>query len=363
MHKSFLMKLNFSYTLIGLSFLVSVFFLLQLDFSYLELIDHKKFRYVTYDDSGTGGISESSLKKGANVVCLSYTLKPSQDQYAGLKVMPIDNNTFIETNDYNQISITIQNAANRRLRLFQVTKVDTLIAKNGKHAYKGVAQFDGENNTCTVDLNKLETPEWWYRKNKIKDNQDYNRASEATLSFNIQDDALVEDGKLDNICVTSMRLTKNNWPIIRAAFLFPALIILFFTLFKKIKSTKKVIVSYVSTENSENISIDIKDKNLKLLVEFIALNYTNPDLDLKLIRRKVGITEQSVSQLLKNSFGVSYLDYVQNIRIQEAKRLFNEGNTYISEVAYKVGFGHISSFNRIFKKIEGITPTEFISNR
>jgi AraC-like DNA-binding protein len=354
------MRINSIYIQIGVSILVSLYFLLQINFSKQELIDKKQFSFVTYDDSGTGGISESSLSYSNAMVCLHYTLKPSQDQYAGLKISPKDSSKFIEIEDYDQISIVLQTTSSRRLGIFQVTKVSSSLAKNQKHPYMGVAEFDTGSNSSTVNLNDLTTPEWWYRKNNIKDNQDENRTKEQTLSFNIQDDAMAKDGVPESICINSVYLSKNNTPFILYSIFFPVLINMVFFTVKRFKKPKKVIVNYVATENTENITVDVSEKNLKLLVEFIAVNYVTPDLDLRLIRKKIGITEQSVSQILKNNFGLSYVDYLQNIRIQEAKRLFDQGNTYIAEVAYKVGFGHISSFNRIFKKIVGQTPTEYI---
>ena len=56
-------------------------------------------------------------------------------------------------------------------------------------------------------------------------------------------------------------------------------------------------------------------------------------------------------------------DYINKIRIEEAKRLLDQNKFQINEIAFKVGFGHISSFNRVFKISEQITPGEYIAKK
>ena len=50
--------------------------------------------------------------------------------------------------------------------------------------------------------------------------------------------------------------------------------------------------------------------------------------------------------------------YINNIRIEEAQRLLANTKLNISEIAYTVGFNSPSTFNKVFKKTTGMTPSE-----
>ncbi len=80
-----------------------------------------------------------------------------------------------------------------------------------------------------------------------------------------------------------------------------------------------------------------------------------------MIKKALRIHENKISALIKDHFGISYKDYLHQIRITEAKRLFQEANLNINEVATLVGYGNISTFNRAFKAKEGITPSDFLN--
>ena len=54
-----------------------------------------------------------------------------------------------------------------------------------------------------------------------------------------------------------------------------------------------------------------------------------------------------------------FKDYLLNVRVGYACKLITVASQNISGIAYDSGFGNISNFNRQFKKIKGITPSQF----
>ena len=54
-----------------------------------------------------------------------------------------------------------------------------------------------------------------------------------------------------------------------------------------------------------------------------------------------------------------FKDYLLNVRVGYACKLLTEGIMNISEIAYDSGFENLSNFNRQFKKIKNITPSQF----
>lgn len=74
-----------------------------------------------------------------------------------------------------------------------------------------------------------------------------------------------------------------------------------------------------------------------------------------------GINACYLSLLFKEVMGVNFQDYLSNVRIRNAKEYLASGRFKISEVAEKTGFTNRFYFSKAFKKIEGLTPTEFMS--
>ena len=67
----------------------------------------------------------------------------------------------------------------------------------------------------------------------------------------------------------------------------------------------------------------------------------------------------SFCRFIKQRTGNSFIDFVNEIRLGYATRSLIETNKSVSEICYECGFNNISNFNRIFKKKQGSSPTEF----
>lgn len=78
-----------------------------------------------------------------------------------------------------------------------------------------------------------------------------------------------------------------------------------------------------------------------------------------MIAGKVFINPAYFSQLFKKEVGCGFNDYVNNLRIENAKLLLLQPFLKVNEVADMVGYNNIVYFNRIFKKQIGVTPSEY----
>jgi len=67
----------------------------------------------------------------------------------------------------------------------------------------------------------------------------------------------------------------------------------------------------------------------------------------------------SFTRLIKQRTGKSFVDFVNEIRLGYATRMLIETGKSVGEVCFECGFNNISNFNRIFKKKQGVTPSEF----
>jgi YesN/AraC family two-component response regulator len=64
-------------------------------------------------------------------------------------------------------------------------------------------------------------------------------------------------------------------------------------------------------------------------------------------------------KIFRKVTGLNFTDYVSRVRIEKAKNLLLNRNLRVSEIAYEVGFQSLTHFNRVFKKILGVSPTQY----
>ena len=71
------------------------------------------------------------------------------------------------------------------------------------------------------------------------------------------------------------------------------------------------------------------------------------------------ISKFHLSRVFKEQFGVSIHTYVRNLRITKAKQMLRFTDKKLEDIGYRGGLGAPHYFSRIFKQVEGITPSEF----
>lgn len=73
----------------------------------------------------------------------------------------------------------------------------------------------------------------------------------------------------------------------------------------------------------------------------------------------IGISENYLSRLVKNSTGRTVGDWIEIVRIQRAKRLLSSTSLSVIDIAASIGVEDQSYFSRLFKKETGLTPSAF----
>ena len=111
---------------------------------------------------------------------------------------------------------------------------------------------------------------------------------------------------------------------------------------------------------------DERTKDYKNKIVFDVKNYINEHISEKLslnqIAAQFGISTSYLSQLFGRYSNLSFNEYINYGKIQEAKRLLQEEHLKIYEVAEIMSFGSEFYFSKVFKKVEGISPSEYINS-
>jgi AraC-like DNA-binding protein len=106
----------------------------------------------------------------------------------------------------------------------------------------------------------------------------------------------------------------------------------------------------------------LKDQSIIDKVESV-LRDTKPYRNIGFKRRKlaemVGAKEHQLSKAINQKYGKSFSELMNDYRIEEAKMLLVEKKDPVTVISYDTGFSSIASFNRVFKKYTGLSPTAY----
>ena len=113
-------------------------------------------------------------------------------------------------------------------------------------------------------------------------------------------------------------------------------------------------------EYEDNVikEIDVDNRKIQEVATYIFEHYTENIL-LEDVADKFDMNKSFLSKRFKTATGFGFKEYIINLRIQNACRLLLETNKSITDIAFECGFNSVSSFNRSFKKVKGISPREF----
>ena len=103
-------------------------------------------------------------------------------------------------------------------------------------------------------------------------------------------------------------------------------------------------------------------KEFNKLLEYINENYMQP-ITLEDAAVNIGFSKYYFSRLFKQYTEYTFCDYLTIRRIRAAKELLGDVEYSIMDIAMNTGFSSISTFNRVFKEIEGCTPSAFRAKR
>jgi len=95
------------------------------------------------------------------------------------------------------------------------------------------------------------------------------------------------------------------------------------------------------------------------IAEYIDKNYADINLNIATLSNALNLSGRYISAVFKKETGMGILDYIGKVRIDKVKTMLAETYMTIDDIFKKVGFTNKITFIRVFKKIEGITPSQY----
>ena len=116
--------------------------------------------------------------------------------------------------------------------------------------------------------------------------------------------------------------------------------------------TREICTKMEDSKEKEAVSVIDRAK------AYIDENFRR-DISLDDVSREVDISPYYFSKLFKQETGKNFIEYLTEIRLKNARELLQNSQLSIKEICVQSGYGDPNYFSRIFKKYEGVTPSEF----
>lgn len=138
-----------------------------------------------------------------------------------------------------------------------------------------------------------------------------------------------------------------------------------------------ILADAVSTNDVFNAVVDVytsicenySDKKMSKeneivvnIINFMKENFSNDIFSIHETCENFNISESQIYKLFKDSFGKSFSETLESIRIENACELLKETNMPIKEISIRSGYNNDGSFRRAFKRCVGVSPSEYSKN-
>src|SRR5207244_11618649 len=98
--------------------------------------------------------------------------------------------------------------------------------------------------------------------------------------------------------------------------------------------------------------------NMARARQFIEKHQAEP-LSLGRVARVANISRHYLCKMFKKATGMNFIDYLSRVRVEKSKTLLVNPNSRINEAAFACGFQSMTNFNRAFKRIVGLSTSQF----
>jgi AraC-like DNA-binding protein len=370
--------LAFIFLVLGDALLAS--FCVQQSYRTLSLLPAKKgaaWRYQGYTDAENGGSSTIRIREGERErLNFDYRLTDLvKFPFVSADLVFGDGKTGAPLQDwtgYSTVTFLARCAPANTMVMFLVTFDDKVSTLGNRETYKAPNSYfpcSEQGVPVSIELSRLPIPEWWLTKMQLNlSDQAYTLDKVSAIGFKT---SFSSRHNVDShVEISALTLHGRDYRFIAAlavllAASFGAFGFWFF------RAHTRALTASLDSRLEKDLTLvayrqltvePYKDKEKASILRFIATNYADTELDLEKVVAGTGANRTKVNEVLKTELGMTFTSYLNKLRLTEAARLLAEkSGAGIAEIAYSVGYGNVSYFNKLFKDEYGCTPKAFRS--
>lgn len=330
-----------------------------------QKINFQNRKITIYGDrlekQSAGNSEVFSVNECSTGLQICYILRPGFPfPYAGI-VIPLKDSSgsFLDCARFDKLNIRISSRRLFDCKLYlkvfdtSVSQIDNPLSE--RYLKKDLI-LDSVPVTLSIPLKQFVEPEWWYQKNNLTLKDVAPIDLSKVTSLQIESGSTAETGVTDTITISQIYLTKSANAFLIVTLIVISILIIVILLIKSIPSSKtsNIIITYDKKEVS-----NYRDLDARRISSYLAENFSDPQLSILTMGETLGMSQKKVAKIMNDVFKMSFRQYLISIRIHEAKRLLQETDRQVIDIAMTVGFNSISHFNRVFKTMTQINPLEF----
>jgi len=280
-----------------------------------------------------------------------------------------DKPVHVDLSRYSSLSLRVKCAPANTLMLSVLTFERFIKDKEYLNYRPGLAYFSCNKNESKVeiDLTRLETPHWWfYLVNLDLSRQAYklDKVSRISIGTTFQSPRDLTS----EVEISSLELEGRDYRYLTLLVTMLCLVWGGFGLWFFLRHTRVLTEDVRGRLHKDlpfvayqQLSLEPhRDKEKTAILQFIGSHYADPALELDVVVEQTGVNRTKIGELLKEELGYTFSGYVNKLRLTEAARLLAEKESAaVAEIAYSVGYGNVSYFNKLFKEEYGFTPKAF----
>lgn len=133
---------------------------------------------------------------------------------------------------------------------------------------------------------------------------------------------------------------------------------------KDLKSVMRLVEVFArqicdSALRIHELNAQLERPEIRQAKEYVENHFRDSDLQLTEVAEHVGVSKAHFSHRFHQETGLTFTQYVQSRRTNEAKRMLKESKASITEICYRCGFSSLTHFNRVFRKVEDCSPSQY----
>jgi len=336
----------------------------------IERVDQDEYTLSLYSDQEYGGNSVCKFSDDKQVGRLKYTYRLGDKlkfPFAGLMLFEKDS-SFIDVSKYDHCRIVVKAEKGRHIPFYLFTHIDGFSdwpnIFSFYHLYY-LLDLDEGWNEVDLDFKNGTPPDWWYNfhGNQSGDLPDPDFSQVVCLNFANCNILSVDDP--DTVYVSQIEFYSDlTWfyvmSFVLLAVYYSSWTVLVVLRKKKSKASEIEAKPITPVFTYEKVDVESKaDKDKLAVIDYINSNFSKAELSIFDVQKATGVSDRTISLLLKQESGLGFKQFLNKLRITEAKRLLKETDLQISEIAFKIGYGNVSHFNRVFKQETEDSPSNY----
>ncbi|MFT6717186.1 MAG: YesN/AraC family two-component response regulator, partial [Saprospiraceae bacterium] len=282
----------------------------------------------------------------------------SIDVYSDDDEVETKENIVLDLSDFESMEFQMKITSGKKIPVQLLAFLDGYSVQGDNNSlifYEQFLDYDHSKRTQIIPLERFAIPNWWRKSHPNVKTDEFKIALKQIKAINVQSCIIIKKNVLDNYLISNIRFTSTNlhYLIILIVGATGSLFLFMYTYFKQ---KKMLVVSYSQIESQKTSPSQFQGNDI---LSYINKHYANPELSVLTLEKQLNVSKNKLSEILKGEANLSFKQYLNAIRVLEAKRLLSETDLSISEIAYQVGYSNVSHFNRVFKSLENCSPSFF----